>query len=95
MTLFGRIELPKSHKLQHKAFKITAYLQSLICLLAQDVVFENASALLNKLLNIDLSAKQIQRVSQWYGGQIDPIIRANHTAYIPRLRSVKDEDEHS
>lgn len=95
MTLFGRVDLAKTHILQHKAFKITMYLQSLICLLAQDVVFESASELLNKLLNIDLSAKQIQRVSHWYGGQIDPIVAANHTEYMPELSPAKTKDEHT
>jgi len=95
LTLFGRVDLPKTHLLQHNAFKITMYLQSIICLLAQDVVFESASQLLNKLLNIDLSAKQIQRVSHWYGQQIDPIVDANHIEYMPQLSPSKQEDEHT
>ena len=95
MTIFGRVDLSKAHVLQHDVFKITMYLQSLICLLAQDVVFDGASQLLNKLLSIDLSAKQIQRVSHWYGNQINPIITANHTEYMPKLKSVKNKDEHT
>jgi hypothetical protein len=95
LTIFGRVELSKAHVLQHDAFKITMYLQSLICLLAQDVVFDGASLLLKRLLLIDLSSKQIQRVSQWYGCQIDPIINANHTEYMAELSPVKDKDEHT
>ena len=70
-------------------------MQSLICVLAQDVVFDGASQILKKLLRIDLSAKQIQRVSQWYGSQIDPIIEANHIEYMPQLNPVKDKEEHT
>jgi len=64
-------------------------------LLAQDAVFEGASQLLKRLLRVDLSAKQIQRVSQWYGSQIDPIITANHTEHMPQLGPVKNKEEHT
>lgn len=70
-------------------------MQSLICLLSQDLVFEGASEMLSRLLGIDLSAKQCQRVSEWYGGQIDPIIQANHTAYMPQLDEPRFHDEHT
>jgi len=70
-------------------------MQSLICLLAQDNVFEGASQILDRLLNIDLSAKQFQRVSEWYGAQIDPIIKANQTEYMPQLESAKDPEQHT
>jgi len=70
-------------------------MQSLISLLAQDAVFEGASRLLKSLLLIDLSEKQIQRVSQFYGSQIDPIIKADQTEYICQLDSVKGKDEHT
>lgn len=81
--------------LQHQAFKITVYMQSLICMLSQSTVFDEASRLLERLLNIDLSAKQFQRVSEWYGRQIDPIIEANHTDYMPQLSVPKTADEHA
>ena len=47
-------------------------------MLSQNSVFEGASEVLRHLLDIDLSAKQFQRVSEWYGDQIDPIVQANH-----------------
>ena len=68
-------------------------MQSLVCLLAQHVVFEGASSLLKEILGIDLSGKQIQRVSEWYGKQIDPIIEANQIEYIPQLPQPKTKDE--
>ena len=48
LTIFGRISLNKTHPLclsVHKTFKMTAYVQALVCLLAQHVVFEGASSL--------------------------------------------------
>ena len=71
------------------------YLQSLICTLAQGSVFEEASNILKKILNLDVSAKQFQRVSEWYGAQLDPIIEANHVEYIPQLVHKKDRDEYT
>lgn len=79
--------------MQHSTYKITAYLQSLICVLSQSVVFNEASSILQTMLNIDLSAKQFQRVSEWYGEQLDPIIEANHKEYILQLPPPKQDDE--
>lgn len=95
LIILGRVELSKQHILQHKAFKITMYMQSLICLLAQDLVFYGASQILKNLLHIDLSAKQFQRVSEWYGSQIDPIVQANHTEYMPQLQDTKEKEGHT
>lgn len=41
---------------------------------------------------MDISAKQIQRVSEWYGKQINPIIESNHTKYITQLKPPKKDD---
>ncbi len=95
MTIFGRVDLRKGHLLQHQTFKITMYMQSLMCMLAQSVVFDEASRMLDRLLNIDLSAKQFQTVSEWYGGQIDPIVQTNHIEYIPQLTEPKEHDEYT
>lgn len=67
-------------------------MQGLICLLGQHAVFEDASELLKGMLGIDLSAKQIQRVSEWYGSQINSIVQANHTQYMPQLPERKEDE---
>jgi hypothetical protein len=95
LTVFGEVTLKKDHLLQHNSFKITMYVQSLICFLSQSLVFEEASKLLNRTLNVNVSAKQCQRVSEWYGAQLDPIINANHIEYIPQLSPLKSKDEHT
>lgn len=47
----------------------------------------------SKILPINLSANQIQRVSEWYGKQIDPIIKANQTEFIAKLPPKKNAEE--
>ncbi len=97
MTVFGRIHLSKGHLLCPRgvSFKITVYLQTLICFLGQHTVFESASEILDQILGLDLSAKQIQRVSEWYGRQIDPIVEANQVEYIPQLANLGNENENT
>jgi hypothetical protein len=67
-------------------------MQSLICLLSQNSVFEGASTIMKQILQIDLSSKQFQRVSEHYGEQLDPLIEANQLSYIPKLATTKKED---
>ena len=43
----------------------------MLCLLAQDYVFEQAEEILLELLGITMSAKQIQRVSEHYGEALE------------------------
>lgn len=52
-------------------FGISVKLQENLCLLGQSGVFEDGSALLEKLLGLNMSAKQIQRVSESYGALIE------------------------
>jgi hypothetical protein len=63
----------KTHPLcQHtKSFGITGKLQEIICLLGQSGVFEEGEQTLKTLLGLNMSAKQIQRVSEHYGSVIE------------------------
>ena len=72
-TCFGKVEVSKKHPLcQHtKKFGISPKLQEIACLLARSHVFEESEDLLSSLLGISISAKQIQRVSEHYGGQME------------------------
>jgi len=67
-------------------------MQGLICLLGQHCVFDSASDILKQMLGVEVSAKQIQRVSEWYGNQVDLIIEANHTLYMAELPKRKEDD---
>jgi hypothetical protein len=63
----------KSHVLcQHtKKFGISSKLQEILCLLGQDCVFEDGEDVLQQFLGIDISGKQIQRLSEHYGEQLE------------------------
>jgi hypothetical protein len=69
-------------------------LQELVCLLAQGYVFEEAQELLSELLGVELSAKQIQRVSEHYGEQLEEQIeqQAQDKIRAPEL-PLKDKEE--
>lgn len=94
MTSFGRITLSKDHIMccSTVKFAITQYLQVLLCLLGQSKVFDEASDICKKLLHIDISSPQIQRICRFYGGMIDPLVDKNVEEYIPTLSNVSKDD---
>lgn len=72
MTKFGSITVRKDHVLASQApFQMSAYLQELVCLVGQSVVFSEGSQLLDRLAGISVTAKQIERVSHYYGEQLE------------------------
>lgn len=75
-----------------KNFALTRCLQVLLCLLGQSKVFEEASELLEKLVGLNISGMQIQRVSEYYGSQLDPAIERNIESCIPKLDDVKKDE---
>jgi hypothetical protein len=54
-------------------FGISSKLQEVLCLLANEHVFEGAEDILYNLLGISISAKQIQRVSEYYGQKLEEL----------------------
>ena len=68
-------------------FCISSKLQEIICLLAQQSVFEEAQELLGELLGIETSAKQIQRVSEHYGLELEESEKQfeEETAQVPTV----------
>ena len=54
-----------------KHFSISTKLQENICLLAQSQVFEDGQELLETTMGIKISAKQIQRISESYGKDLE------------------------
>lgn len=67
------------------------YIQILMCLIGQGKVFDETSELMEKLVGIELSGMQIQRVSEYYGSKLDPAIDRNRESCIPNLDDVKKE----
>lgn len=56
------------------------------------MVFKEAETLLEQFLDIEASAMQIQRICGYYGKAIDPLIKANCEAVIPRIKLTKKEE---
>ena len=73
-------------------FAITKHMQVLLCLLGQGKVFDEASEILEKRLGINISGMQIQRVSEYYGEQLDPAIDRNIESCIAKLKNVKKKE---
>lgn len=72
-------------------FGISVKLQENLCLLGQSEVFEDGSVLLEKLLGVTMSAKQIQRVSESYGALIEEK-EQNSIANEEGLKAKKEKD---
>lgn len=48
-------------------FRITSYFQDQVCYMGQQEVFEQGSETIKRLIGVEISNKQIQRVSEHYG----------------------------
>ena len=72
-TKFGEIEVPKTHALcpPKGSFAASPYLQELACFVGKDLPFEQAQEHLKKLGNIELGAKQIERICHRYGEALE------------------------
>lgn len=75
-----------------RKFAITRHLQTILCLLGQSTVFEEASKLLKELLGVQISGMQIQRVSEYYGSLTQKAITRNIETCIPKLKEVSKDD---
>ena len=56
----------------------------LCCLAGQGQVYRQASELLAEIGGMDITGMQIQRVCTYYGSLLDPLIKADSEAVIPR-----------
>lgn len=72
MTLHGPIVIHKEHPLAKNTrnFAITPCLQELICFIGMQHTYSGSSAVFKKLLDIEISAKQIERVCTFYGTKL-------------------------
>ncbi|MEK6614749.1 MAG: hypothetical protein AABZ32_01355 [Bacteroidota bacterium] len=69
MTSVGRVEVPNIHilNISNGEFNLSALLQNQLCFLGQELVFADASETLQRILGIQINAKQIERVCHYYG----------------------------
>ena len=52
-------------------FKISAYMQNLMCYTGTELVFTDASVMIEKMKGVSVTAKQIERVCHCYGERIE------------------------
>jgi hypothetical protein len=74
-------------------FGISSYLQSIICQLGQSQVFEDGESLLSELLSISVSARQIQRVSEYYGEELEKQLDKEIVGNAEVKSSLNPEDD--
>lgn len=63
-----------------------------MCHVGQSCVFEEGEEILQEMMGIEIGSKQIQRVSEYYGEQIERHIKVSHPAVIPEAK-VKDKQD--
>jgi hypothetical protein len=90
----GNIELKKEHPMTEStgSYKISQRLQDLMCLVGQQQVFEQGAQTLNQILGIELSDRQVQRVSEHYGHKIEEQMKDYDPELLPQV-SLKNKEE--
>lgn len=86
----GDIVVPNKHQVSQSAntFRMTSYLQDNVCFIGQKETFEEGSETIQRLMGVDVSNKQIQKVSEHYGqcleeSTIQQIEEEENTGYLP------------
>ena len=72
---------------------MTSYLQENVCFVGQKETFEEGSETLQKLLGIEVSNKQIQRVSEHYGQRLEETIEQEIKEDAPVCLSKQPESQ--
>jgi hypothetical protein len=71
---------------------MSSYLQEIVCYIGQDKVFEDGEATLRKLRGIEVSAKQIERVSHYYGEKLEEKLSEAIEKSEPNVK-IKDSEK--
>lgn len=93
-TCLGAVEVSKKHVLGRniKVFGISERLQDLMSLVGQGYVFEEGEEILNQTMGIEINARQIQRVSEYYGHRIEDQIAEYDPVVLPQIQ-VRDQTD--
>ena len=69
MSKYGKLTVPKRHPYCRTpyGFQMSPYLQELVVFAGQNHVFEDASEQLEKLASVQVTAKQVERLTHGYG----------------------------
>jgi hypothetical protein len=72
---------------------ISSYTQEILCYVGQQAVFEEAQALLSKLLGVEINAKQIERVCHYIGEEIEKGDKSIIETQIHREYSLEEKNQ--
>jgi hypothetical protein len=93
MTSFGKLNVEKEHCLTftNTPFSASVYLQELSCFTGSQLVFEDASRMLEFISRIKISSKQIERISHYHGEQIEKAIKEKVQTGADKIYPDNDE----
>lgn len=93
-TCLGRVEVNKDHVIcrNTKIFGISEKLQDLMSLVGQGYVFEEGEEILHRTMGIDINARQIQRVSEYFGNRVEEQIKEYDPVVLPQVQ-IKSREE--
>ncbi len=58
-------------------FGISERMRVGLCNMGQALVYQEVTELIKELIDVEIAPCQVQRVSNYYGGLMDPLIEAN------------------
>lgn len=72
-TRYGKIEVPDAHVLNRRDqhFRLSALMQEQVCWVGQEVVFDKSPEVFERFYGIEVSDKQTERVSEYYGSRLE------------------------
>jgi len=94
LTSLGKVSLKKDHPLCKgtSRFGMSERVRVLLCHMGQALVYEEVSEFIKELINVDIAPCQIQRLCNYYGNLMDPLIEANCEAVLPKIKAKYKED---
>lgn len=90
----GEVQSVKDHLIHSSGnnFRVSAYLQELMCYTGTELVFEEASQMIKKTKGIEVTAKQIERVCHFYGQRLEEE-QSNNIENGAPLQAIADNTE--
>lgn len=91
----GKLTISSNHVLHNSggSYSISALMQEHMCYLGQQLVFAEASATIERFLQIEVNAKQIERLCHYYGQQLE-ILQQRDIANGGQSKEILLKDPH-
>ncbi len=75
-------------------FGISERMRVVLSNMGQALVYQEVTELIKELIDVEIAPCQVQRVSNYYGGLMDPLIEANCEEVLPSIEP-KDKEDYS